>query len=75
MAPRFVVTVASYREIGLMRKRRKYVQISGWGGCFHFGDKSTLEGAPLLFFGDREVLFQEAFAWREIGKPHVIDVL
>jgi len=37
MTLRFVVTIASDREIGLMRKRRQQVQVSGWCGRFHFG--------------------------------------
>lgn len=74
MAPGLVVAIASDREIGLMRERRQYIQVSGWARRFHFSKKSTLERTPLFIFGNREVLFQEFFAWREIGKPHVVDV-
>lgn len=74
MAPRLVVTITTNREIGLMRQCRQHVQIPGWAGRFHLSKEPTLERTPLFFSGDREVLFQERFTWREIGKPHVVDV-
>jgi len=54
MALHFIFTIASNREVGLMRKCGQNIQIPSRSGLFHFRQKTSLECTPCFLIRYRK---------------------
>ncbi len=73
VAARFLFAVAAHGEVGLLRQSGQQVQVATRLWRLHLSEEPSPEGPPGPFVLEW-VRLQQGFAWREIGKPDVVDV-
>ena len=75
MATLFICAITADGKIRMVRKRSKQIEVSAGGGLLHFCQKPAFELFPAGLIFKQCRFLQERFAWCQIRKPDVVEVL